>query len=130
MKYIIVILPFFISLAGFSQDNILIEKGRLVWLVSKVDEVSVLKKRIGIKDSIITKLEDRILVKDQIIDSYKRDSVSLNSIIRNKDTEISLKDEQIKKYKSNQNKLKGQNLLLKVAVGVAGIFLLISMTSP
>jgi predicted transcriptional regulator len=86
--------------------------------MGKYQETNVLKKRLGLKDSTISLLNDRLVIKDDIISSYKRDSVSYNSLIKNKDTEISLKDTRIKDLKSNNTKLHIQNILLKVVGGV------------
>lgn len=119
---LILLLPFFISLSCYSQDStLLVEKGKLVWLMGKLEEGNVLKKRMVLKDSSISILNQRLVFKDDIIKSYQRDSVSYIAIVANKNTEISMKDEKIKQAHVNNKKLHKQNLLLKISIGILAI---------
>jgi uncharacterized protein (DUF3084 family) len=127
MKLLILLLPFFISLQAKSQeDKLLIDKGKLVWLLGKHEENKVLKKRIVLKDSTITLLNERLILKDSVIQSYQRDSISLNTIIVNKDIEISKKDKKIKEKTSNNTKLHIQNIFLKVGIGLLAVALILT----
>jgi uncharacterized protein (DUF3084 family) len=127
MKLLILLLPFFISLQAKSQeDKLLIDKGKLVWLLGKHEENKVLKKRIVLKDSTITLLNERLILKDSVIQSYQRDSISLNTIIVNKDIEISKKDKKIKEKTSNNTKLHIQNIFLKVGIVLLAVALILT----
>lgn len=63
------------------------------------EQIGITRDSIVILTNIVTNQDSIILKQDTTISLYKKNEVELNQLIKNKDSEIEIKNEQIKKQK-------------------------------
>lgn len=123
MKQIILSLILFsVSLTCYSQelDSLLsIKKSKVEWLMGTLAENTVLKKRLIVKDTAILKLQARIKVHQDIIKSYKRDSVNNETQFKLQVTKSNLKDTRITSLETDYSRVKKERNLL--GLGILGL---------
>ena len=64
------------------------------------EQIGIARDSIVILTNIVTNQDSVIVKQDTTISLYKKNEAEFNQLIKNKDSEIGIKDEQIKKQKA------------------------------
>jgi len=75
------------------------------------------KKQLIIKDSIISLTENRISIKDSIIDKHVKNEINYRNIIINKDTALDLWGSEYSLLNNKYQKAKNKNKVLYIIIG-------------
>ncbi len=78
----------------------------------------ILSERILVRDSVIILTKQRLDIKENKIESYKRDSVLYVKQLANQQTEISLMNSDINYYKQENRKTRLQLIGTKIVTGL------------
>ena len=90
----------------------------LVSAAKDLVELDGAKQIIVVKDSVIALTEDKVILRDKIIDEFKGKENNYKGIITIKDTQIADWKDQYKQIQSQNKKLKIQNKFVKIGTGV------------
>ncbi len=90
----------------------------LVSAAKDLVELDGAKQIIVVKDSVIALTEDKVILRDKIIDEFKGKENNYKGIITIKDTQIADWKDQYKQIQLQNKKLKIQNKFVKIGTGV------------
>jgi len=89
MRYFLIILLGLISFLSSAQD-VVIPAETARYFLEQDDRAKLLAEKDSVNQRIICGIKEELMIKDSIINSYKRDSMIYKSIMSNKDLLVSL----------------------------------------
>lgn len=115
---LLALLPFF----AVAQDStVCIKPSTARYYLETEDEMYLLRGKDTTQQELITNLSDQLLVKDQIITTYKADSASYTVMNRTFSEEIRILEEQIEDSEAKLRKRKILEILGIIAIIIAAI---------
>lgn len=114
MKHFLITLTVLILFLSTTQAQIIIPDNVARYYLEQSERAKVLTEQVVIKDKQISNLEKIVVLKDNFIETYKRDSVSLTKIIQLKDEQLELNKKQALLAKKEIRKQKIQKKLIGI----------------
>lgn len=114
MKHFLITLTVLISFLSTTQAQINIPDNVARYYLEQSERAKILTEQVVIKDKQISNLEKIVVLKDNFIETYKRDSVSFTKIIQLKDEQLELNKQQALLAKKEIRKQKIQKKLIGI----------------
>ena len=114
MKHFLITLTVLISFLSTTQAQVTIPDNAARYYLEQSERAKILTEQVVIKDKQISNLEKIVVLKDNFIETYKRDSVSFTKIIQLKDEQLELNKKQALLAKKEIRKQKIQKKLIGI----------------
>ena len=114
MKHFLITLTVLISFLSTTQAQVIVPDNVARYYLEQSERAKILTEQVVIKDKQISNLEKIVVLKDNFIETYKRDSVSFTKIIQLKDEQLELNKKQALLAKKEIRKQKIQKKLIGI----------------
>jgi len=104
MKYFLVFLLGCASHFFASAQDVVIPADVARYFLEESDRLKICREKDLLNQKLIVNLNQELSIKNEVIKSFKKDSVTYTEIISNKDSIITLKEEDVKLVKRQVNK--------------------------